>query len=123
MHSVNIHSSKHYFTDLPNDSLKESCKASSIDNGLDSLANSDSVSVSSSLEGSDTTTPSSPPSVVYCVGEKSKSSACEIPVRNSSRELHVLSSLHGKILEGSFCIRTLKTLPVRFVHFLINQNH
>lgn len=57
---------KPLLADSPTDSVAKNvlCKTSSLDNGLDLLIGIDSVSMSGSLEGSDTTTPSSPPSIV-----------------------------------------------------------
>ncbi len=102
MHPVGVHGNKPVLADSPTDTLKSGlCKTSSLDNGLDLLVASDAVSISSSLEGSDTTTPSSPPSVVYCVAEKIvRSGTCGTPVDGGSVQLPPLPSLHGKRKTG-----------------------
>lgn len=107
MHSINNirsghHSNKPVLADSPTDTIKSGlCKTSSLDNGLDLLVGSDTVSVTSSLEGSDTTTPSSPPSVVYCVGDKNKNGLYLTPMDNGLIQLPLLPSLHGKKIDSN----------------------
>lgn len=97
---LHMTSNKPILADSPTDSLKSGlCKTSSLDNGLDLLIGADSVSIASSVESSDTTTPSSPPSVVYCVGSH-KRTACGTPDESGNRELLQLASLHGKRSKG-----------------------
>lgn len=111
MHPIGVHatSNKPILADSPTDSLKSGlCKTSSLDNGLDLLIGADSVSIASSVGSSDTTTPSSPPSVIYCVGSHRRV-ACGTPADGGNRELLQLASLHGKPRQGYYSEFTYKS--------------
>lgn len=92
--------SKPLLADSPTDSCRNVlCNTSCSDNGLDLLISGETASVSGSLEGSDTTTPSSPPSVVYCVSSKFKNDGYELSNNKiATSEFSALPAINGKIV-------------------------